>query len=618
MPLSNIPHYLTSYLAENNILALFYEKIFNLTTRQMCSINFKLSFIIQNVKKPLNITYLISHPVLNDFINYKYDFSNHEMVDYYVNFLKSIAIRIDRENFFLHFNLRYSTFPLLWQAQKFINYPDTLVSSTVKVIILSLSKLFDIPQDGVALTQSIIKQENKSIKKFKNYLTLSPFCLAYQKYVHQMKCLLPNLAQVKSQDQLEDLIMFFSDFLQQCPFLIPLFEQIMLDQLILPILDYLLLNKLSDFRTEFKLGFYLIHQIISKLPVNEILKYFSQDMIPKDTGNRLKYNYIPSATWVYETENYPFQFEQTYFKKANNQNEIGVIENQPENNLINNYYKLQMLQLLKPRDNSILLLQLAIWHIIKNHQQPWPVNHIIQLISKPQNQIKYTKKIIDLIIQFYLNEDTNKLKDIYLEYENYIKQLIANIKSGKAQLSEALIINWGIIEDFDWNLFKKSQTTISNDDFQNWERENELSQFKLVYTYLLLKFLVMNNQKEPSKTKIILNQEISHLTDDQYFKIDKKRTYLIISIEKGYVFQTIPCSNPNRGVVTFIYPLAGLICTQEADYLKFEQNQLAINQAKPNKIEMSNNLIDEIISKINDSKIELEKITLDKLEQLIK
>ncbi|CAD8156669.1 unnamed protein product [Paramecium octaurelia] len=606
------------YLAENNILALFYDKIINLSTQQLCYIISRLSFIISNLKQPLNITYLLSNSVLNDFVIHQYDFSNQEMVDYYVNFLKIIAIRIDRENIFLYFNFRYPSFPLLWEAQKFINYPDVLVSNTIKVIILSLSKLFNLSQDSDTLTQSIMEQENRTIKKLKNYFSLSPFYLAYLKYVHQIKCILPNLAKSEFHNSLEELIMFFSDILKQCPFLIPLFEQIMLHRLILPILDYLLLNKNTDFKTEFKLGFYLIYQIISKLPFNNILKYLSQDKIPKDRGLELKYNYIPSATWVYETENYLCEFEDVFLEENLNQNVFNVFENQQENNLIHNTYKTQMLHLLTPRDNSILLLQLAIWQIIKNQQQPWPAQQIIQLLSKPQKQIMYSKKVIDFIFLFYLNEDTNMLQDIYLEYGIYVAQLRASISLDKAYLSEAVIINWGILQNFDLNLFKKSSFTVSFNDLQNWEHENELSQFKFIYIYLISKFLVTNQKQEPPKAQYVLNQEISHLTDDQYFQIDKKRTYLIISTEQGYVYQTIPCSNPNRGVVTFKYPLAGLTCTQEKDYLCFEQSSLAINKAKPTKIQISNNLMNEIISKINEAKVELKKSTLEQLEQLIK
>lgn len=42
--------------------------------------------------------------MLNSFIEYEYDFSDEEIVDYYVNFLKSLALRMDKDNLKLYFN----------------------------------------------------------------------------------------------------------------------------------------------------------------------------------------------------------------------------------------------------------------------------------------------------------------------------------------------------------------------------------------------------------------------------------------------------------------------------------------------------------------------------------
>lgn len=78
-------------------------------------------------------------------ICHQFDFQLPEVVDIYVNFLKMIAMRIDESNLNLYFNERYNKFPLLWQAAKFINYPDGLVRNTSKNIILTLSKRNGIP-----------------------------------------------------------------------------------------------------------------------------------------------------------------------------------------------------------------------------------------------------------------------------------------------------------------------------------------------------------------------------------------------------------------------------------------------------------------------------------------
>lgn len=44
------------------------------------------------------MNYLLSHSVMQDLIMYLYDFTDEEIVDYYISFLKSLALRIDESN----------------------------------------------------------------------------------------------------------------------------------------------------------------------------------------------------------------------------------------------------------------------------------------------------------------------------------------------------------------------------------------------------------------------------------------------------------------------------------------------------------------------------------------
>jgi protein CLEC16A len=85
---------------------------------------------------------------MNDFVVHPYDFTDEDIVDYYINFIKSLTMKIDAGQFKLYFNLviikissifkKYSYFPLIWQANKFYNHKDNLVSTTARNIILTL------------------------------------------------------------------------------------------------------------------------------------------------------------------------------------------------------------------------------------------------------------------------------------------------------------------------------------------------------------------------------------------------------------------------------------------------------------------------------------------------
>jgi protein CLEC16A len=93
-----------------------------------------------NLANKENVNYLLSHPVMQDLIMYNYDFTDEEIVDYYISLLKSLALRIDEANLQLFFNQRMSLFPLLWQATKFYNHKEIMVRTAVRTIILGVMK----------------------------------------------------------------------------------------------------------------------------------------------------------------------------------------------------------------------------------------------------------------------------------------------------------------------------------------------------------------------------------------------------------------------------------------------------------------------------------------------
>ncbi|CAD8073703.1 unnamed protein product [Paramecium sonneborni] len=453
------------------------------------------------------------------------------------------------------------------------------------------------------------------MKKFQIYLQKSPFIILYLQQIHFIQQILPNITQQSFQDQFEDFFMFFNDLLKSCPFLNQLFEQIIIHQLVLPILNYLLLNQKSDIQPEFNTGFFLIYQIIIKLPFKKIFIYFSEDVIKKESFDLPKYYYKKPEKWVYERQNYLEEFEQIYLDETD-EKQINALQNQQSNDHLQNIYKSQMFQLLTPRKNSILSLQLAIWQIIQNNQKQRPISQIIQLL-KHQDAVFYSKKVIDQIIFFLINEDINNdiLLNIYYEYENKVKELINNCREQKTSL-EALEANWELIQNLDWKTFKNSQPTFTLEDLQNWEGDNELAQFKIIYIWLLLKCLVMDFDKQSPKIQYIVNQEISYFNNDYYFQIDENRTYLIINPNLRYIILATTCSNPNKGKVSFAYFLPSLSCSKEDDYLKFESNKLAINRIKPFKVHIQSQSKDEIFSKILDFKSET-FYTVDQLVKLI-
>ncbi|KAM3129637.1 hypothetical protein pb186bvf_018248 [Paramecium bursaria] len=164
------------------------------------------SILLANLGNKDNVTYLLSHPVMNDIISYNYDFTDDETVEYYISMLKSISLRLDETNITLFFNQRLPHFPLLWQAMRFYNYKEVMIKTAVRSIILHIMKL-----------------QNETLKA---YLTRFPFVIFYAHFVCYLKNIWLELntdiiklvKDIKDRidDQL-DLFFFLTDMYANCP-----------------------------------------------------------------------------------------------------------------------------------------------------------------------------------------------------------------------------------------------------------------------------------------------------------------------------------------------------------------------------------------------------------------
>lgn len=95
--------------------------------------------LIQNIENKSRVYYLLGNPFLNTLISYEFDFAkDDELVDYYVNFLKSLSIKLNSETVNFFFNDKLKHFPLLFNAIKFFNHKDQLVRTSVQSITLTL------------------------------------------------------------------------------------------------------------------------------------------------------------------------------------------------------------------------------------------------------------------------------------------------------------------------------------------------------------------------------------------------------------------------------------------------------------------------------------------------
>ena len=94
--------------------------------------------LLYNLNKATSINYILSNNLINDFIGFEYDFTDDEILDYYINFLKSLALRMESNPIQLFYNQKHGTFPLLSQAVRFYDHRDNMIRTSVRNITLTI------------------------------------------------------------------------------------------------------------------------------------------------------------------------------------------------------------------------------------------------------------------------------------------------------------------------------------------------------------------------------------------------------------------------------------------------------------------------------------------------
>ncbi len=81
--------------------------------------------------------YLMSNNLINSFISFQYS-DNGEVLEFYINFMKSLALQMRNYPVPLFLNEKFSSFPLLTQSIRFFDHKDSMIRTTVRNIVLSI------------------------------------------------------------------------------------------------------------------------------------------------------------------------------------------------------------------------------------------------------------------------------------------------------------------------------------------------------------------------------------------------------------------------------------------------------------------------------------------------
>ncbi len=120
------------------------NEFINLANQDNRNINLEIiksfSILILNIKNPQSIYFIFSNNFINQIISNSYEKYDDDFIFYYINFLKSLTMKIDftTVQFFLH--KQYNSCPLLQNALKYYIYPDPMIKNTVRTVVLNFLK----------------------------------------------------------------------------------------------------------------------------------------------------------------------------------------------------------------------------------------------------------------------------------------------------------------------------------------------------------------------------------------------------------------------------------------------------------------------------------------------
>lgn len=152
-----------------------------------------LNILFENIRNETSLYYLLSNNHVNSIIVHKFDFSDEEVMAYYISFLKTLSLKLNAHTIHFFYNEHTNDFPLYTEAIKFFNHPESMVRIAVRT-----------------LTLNVYKVEDTSMLAFIRDRTAAPYfsniVWFIGKHIQELDTCVRNDADHQSQNRLSDLV----------------------------------------------------------------------------------------------------------------------------------------------------------------------------------------------------------------------------------------------------------------------------------------------------------------------------------------------------------------------------------------------------------------------------
>ncbi|GBN30696.1 Protein CLEC16A [Araneus ventricosus] len=102
-----------------------------------------LNILFENIRNETSLYYLLSNNHVNSIIVHKFDFSDEEVMAYYISFLKTLSLKLNTHTIHFFYNEHTNDFPLYNEAIKFFKHSESMVRIAVRTLTLNVFKVDD-------------------------------------------------------------------------------------------------------------------------------------------------------------------------------------------------------------------------------------------------------------------------------------------------------------------------------------------------------------------------------------------------------------------------------------------------------------------------------------------
>lgn len=132
------------FFLEKNMLSFFLKIMKQKCGRYVCvQLLQTLNILFENIRNETSLYYLLSNNHVNSIIVHKFDFSDEEVMAYYISFLKTLSLKLNNHTIHFFYNEHTNDFPLYTEAIKFFNHSESMVRIAVRTLTLNVFKVED-------------------------------------------------------------------------------------------------------------------------------------------------------------------------------------------------------------------------------------------------------------------------------------------------------------------------------------------------------------------------------------------------------------------------------------------------------------------------------------------